>query len=243
MKLSEELLAAWARAAVTYFETGGESCPSVEGLRPRDIQLAGDVSSFMPILYYLARWTLLAPQPRFVEIGTADGSSALPLAKAASERGGHLHSVDPSGCEDAHLLIDQFGYRGCWTHHVMGSDDFFRTFADTIDFAFIDGDHRWTVVERDVRNCYKWLRPGGLIWISDFVSMPSESASYEHEYDGPTFVPFRSGDPLHEAQSSNGIGKALFRVLPTLPRATWVHISIYPNPSVLIRKRYESEIL
>ena len=100
--LTDEMLASWAKAAMTHYESGGQNTPDVASLRRRDVELAGDVASLMPVLYLFARWIRIGQQPQFVEIGTSDGSSALPLAKAAHETGGHLHSVDPAGCEDAH---------------------------------------------------------------------------------------------------------------------------------------------
>lgn len=237
MSLSDKTLIEWARAGAEGYAAGAFS--SVEGLRLRDVELAGDVSTLMPMLYFLARFTFVADResPTFVEIGTADGSSALPLLKAAAELGGHLHSVDPFACPDAHFLVDQFDYRASWTHHQVRSDVFFKTFHETIDFSFIDGDHAWPQVERDVENCWTRLAPNGIIWVSDYGVLPSDSPPYEHEDATPVW----DGEELvdrhrYDQQCSNGIAKAIRRVRPRLVGAQMIHLPIWPNPSVLIRR-------
>lgn len=240
MPLSDQQLIKWARAACLHYEQ--RPVPQVPGLRDRDVHLAADVGSLMPVLFFVCRYFHgQAPSPTFVEIGTADGSSAIPLLKAAAELSGHVHSVDPSPCPDAHLLVDQFGYRDSWTHHEMPSDAFFATFNGQIDFAFIDGDHRWPVIERDIRNSYERLRPGGLLWLSDYGPFMGPVPEYADEHDGSGYKKEVGGDAYDERQMSNGVAKAAYRVLPTLARCASLHLPIWPNPSLLIRKLAEHE--
>ena len=246
MPLSDYAMVDWSRSASEWY--GGERAsarPVPEGLRQFDVEYASDVSSLIPILYYVARfsWGAFQPPPiTCIEIGTADGSSALPVLKAIGEIGGHLHSVDPADCLDAARLVDQFGYRAHWTHHKQASDHFFETFNSPVDFAFIDGDHRWPVVERDVLNTYARLRAGGIIWVSDYAPLP-KGMSFEHEYDGRPFATHIGQDPVGDKQMEFGIAKALRRAAPKLVDAHVFHVPIWPNPSVLIRKLPPSEAI
>ena len=242
--LSDHVLADWSRAA-SEWRAGDHAYPVPDGLRQFDVAYASDVSSLMPLLYYVVRFMFgyrPARSPTCLEIGTADGSSLLPVLKACAEIGGHAHSVDPDPCPAAHFLVDKFEYRARWTHHQMASDHFFETFKDPIDFAFIDGDHRWPVVERDVRNSYALLRPGGMLWVSDYEPIPA-GLEFENEYDGRPFTPHVGQDPVGDKQMEHGIGKAIRRSLPALEGAQLLHLPIWPNPSVLIRKPLEGEAL
>lgn len=243
--LGDSTLMEWARSAAESY-AGNQNAPVPHGLRLRDVDLAKDVASLMVPMFFVTRF-FMGHRPDHplvcVEIGTADGSTALPVLKAVAEVGGHLHSVDPSGCEDAHMLVDQFGYRSYWTHHRMASDHFFQTFREPVDFAFIDGDHRWPVVERDMKNCYAALRPGGIMWTSDYSALPADQRSYEHEHDGSTeyreHVPC---DPVGDKQMTDGIGKAAHRAIPTFERAQVFSLMVWPNPSILVRKMLPDEI-
>lgn len=243
MPLDDELLMLWFRASLAHYD-GREVARELPPLSVRDVELASDVATWLPMLYLIPRF--LEGQdgpPRYVEIGTADGSTAAPLLKAAAELNGHLHSVDPDRCEDAHRLVHKLGYLAHWTHHQTVSDDFFRTFRERVDFAFVDGDHRWPVIERDVRNLYERLRPGGIIWVSDLCPLRTPYEPYEQEYDGPDYVEHRPGT-IHETQSVCGVSKALLRVLPALrPRPQAINLSMHPNPSALVRKPRDNELL
>lgn len=245
--LSHTTLMDWSHAALEYYKSGGKTYIPVPQLDKEDIELASDVASLMPILYSLVKnYSGLREKPTFVEIGTADGSSALPVLKAAAELGGHLHCVDIGTCPLAHKLVDRFGYRKHFTHHHKSSDEFFKTFNEPVDFVFIDGDHRWPVVMRDIANSYKLLNPNCIIWISDYgVLHQGQVLNYDHEYveDYSIHMGSESGhDTLDEQQGIHGIPKAAYKLLPTLEKATAMFLPIYPNPSLLIRKMYDTEL-
>lgn len=248
-KLEDGSFTRWCHAAAVWY---GEDRVQAEALRPsefslHDVEYASDVASLIPVLYTFARYQQgvgryrPSRSPVIVEIGTADGSTTLPLVKAMAELGGHLHSVDYSGCEDAHALVDKFGYRAHWTHHREFSDQFFGHFSGPLDFLFHDGDHRWVVVERDILNAYSRLSPGGILWLSDWDPLPVGFPSYDHEYDGPAFKEHVPGT-VHDQQASRGVAKAVCKALPKLLGATVSVFPLWPNSSVLIRKTADGEL-
>lgn len=219
MPLSDETLMRWMRGHVS------------DGLSALDIGCAGDVSHLQPLLFLLARFGGNFASERnhvYVEIGVADGSTTLPLLKAAAEMGGIVHSVDPSGCDRAKELVKIFGYEDHWRFHNEKSDDFFAKFHDSIHFAFIDGDHSWPVVERDFVNCYERLRPGGMIVSHDFSGLSVGHAPFDHETG-------------YEEQCSCGHAKALLRAAPKMPGVTAVNIGV--STACLLRKPQTGELL
>jgi hypothetical protein len=58
------------------------------------------------------------------------------------------------------------------------SDDCFRYFQithyfdDGVDFVFIDGDHSFEQVSKDIRNYSRLIKPGGLLCGHDYNNMP-----------------------------------------------------------------------
>ncbi len=254
MTLTDEGLIQWARAsAASYEHSRTPDVPTPAGVhgaaRPagahNDVRGASDVATIMPVLFILARYLDGPRRPVIaVEFGTDDGSTAIPVLKAVAETGGHLHSVDPGECVQAHRLVDTFGYRAHWTHHKMPSDYFFIHHHDVvIDLAFVDGDHRWPVVERDLRNLYDRLRPGGIIVASDYGPFHGSVPEFLSEHDGSTeFREHVPQDPHGERQMADGVAKASHRVCPTLVRAQTLYWPIWPNPCLLIRKLRDGEI-
>lgn len=49
----------------------------------------------------------------------------------------------------------------------LTSDDFFTTNNRTFDAFFVDGDHEYKQVLRDVHNCLKFLNSNGIVFIHD----------------------------------------------------------------------------
>lgn len=132
-----------------------------------DVDFSGDVYTLMPIEYFLAS---AIGAKTMVEIGVADGSTTLPLLKAAQETDGIVYSVDPSTCEYTIKMINERYNAGKhWRFHRMESDEFFKTFNGQIDFAFIDGCHCWTTVSNDIENCMHRLSGNGIILMHDYA--------------------------------------------------------------------------
>lgn len=169
-----------------------------------DIAGARDVLYAQPMLYFLCR-TLNAQ--KIIEIGADNGSTTLPLLKAAHENRGNVYSIDPAPCEPAKRLVSMFGYSDNWKFMQMTSDEFFANYNDEIHFAWIDGDHTWPQVKRDVDNCLSRLVEGGIIML--------------HDLDGsPDYVYSESNPPSAEDTfnlMNHHTMKALQMILPKYP--------------------------
>jgi hypothetical protein len=48
------------------------------------------------------------------------------------------------------------------------SDDFFASNTDLFSFIYIDGDHRYEQVKKDITNAFQVLLKGGIIWCDDY---------------------------------------------------------------------------
>ena len=193
-----------------------------EHITDRDVELAGDVSTTQLILYSLAR---LGAGTRFVEIGVADGSTTLPLLKAAEDNGGHLVSVDPSGCEDAKRLVDAYGYEAFWTFHECTTEAAiqrpeFRDFVqdpDGLDLVYIDGCHSAQGVAFDLCTLFPHVRSGGFVVMHDWCSFDHEALEHPWErdelfVDRGTLSQQRS---TYSMDCSCGVARALFHLTHT----------------------------
>lgn len=210
-KASDEELIAWFRRRPT------------QVFQERDIEGSADMYSTMPVEFFLA-WTIQAKV--IIEIGTQDGSSAIPLLKAAEETGGCLHSVDPDGCESGKNLVASYGLEKYWRFHNIPSDKFFKSFDEMIDFAFIDGDHAWSQVARDVENCMQRLCGRGIIMVHDYGP---ECSDYSDRNPPPR--------ERKEDECVHGIAKALSMVLPRYPEFGAIKIFDRSFPYVIITYR------
>ena len=54
------------------------------------------------------------------------------------------------------------------TVHRVTSDIFFQTFQEPVDWIYIDGDHTYEGVAKDLENSYKLIKPGGFIFGDDY---------------------------------------------------------------------------
>ena len=116
-------------------------------------------------------------QPKVVvEIGTYEGGTALIWAQLASER---VITCDLAPAGPRGELIQAFPPpdSNCRVS-VMTGDSHAPAFVErverelagkTVDFLFIDGDHREAGVEADYRNYRHLVRPGGLIAFHDIA--------------------------------------------------------------------------
>jgi predicted O-methyltransferase YrrM len=119
-----------------------------------------------------------------LEIGTAKGGSLLSFARLSAPDA-HIVSVDlPGGPFGGGYplwkvpLYRAFARPGQRLDLVRGDSHSARTFAHverllggrTLDFLFIDGDHRYEGVRSDFETYKSLMRPGGMIALHDVVA-------------------------------------------------------------------------
>ena len=118
----------------------------------------GDMKDFLPTLRSLAKGEIL-------EIGVRDGASTSALLLGLEEHGGHLYSIDIQNCS-------QLWSHAQWTFEKMDSQQ--ASFPEhRFDMALIDGDHSAEGFRRDLENCLRWVRPGGMILCHDISPLPN----------------------------------------------------------------------
>lgn len=92
-------------------------------------------------------------------------------------------------CEDK-LAVDPFPKVKNVGHEIIEkfSDDFFSENEKTFDCFFIDGDHEYSQVSRDVKNALKFLNDGGVILMHDIS--PSKFSLVDPSRCGNAFRSF-----------------------------------------------------
>jgi predicted O-methyltransferase YrrM len=115
------------------------------------------------------------------EIGSWLGRSSVAIAFALQDRDGTLHTIDDhrgitghEGDVAAQTLRDCFlknietaGMAKTIEHHPFSSDALAPRWNTALDFLFIDGDHRYPAVQRDINNYAHFVKPGGWIAFHD----------------------------------------------------------------------------
>jgi len=121
------------------------------------------------------------------ELGTYTGRSAVAMLPCIREMNGHLFCVDwfrgNVGVGDrigasfrTHNILSvllqnlkEGGWEDCVTVMVGTTDTVASVVADnTADFIFVDADHRYEMVQRDILNWYPKLKLGGVMCGHDF---------------------------------------------------------------------------
>jgi predicted O-methyltransferase YrrM len=131
-------------------------------------------------LYRLAHG--LPAGARVLEIGSYLGASTYALAAGLAARGGTIWCVDtwenqtmPEGPRDTlpGFLENTARFRAMIRPVRKRSDELQAEDAQTpLDLIFIDGDHSYEAVRRDIERVQAWVAPEGVIAFHDATSFP-----------------------------------------------------------------------
>jgi predicted O-methyltransferase YrrM len=126
----------------------------------------------------LRKWA--AGRSSLVEIGVAEGASAVALREAMSPRG-TLWLIDPfhlsrMRCINAMKRTAHRAVEGCRNGQVNWIEEFSSKVAkdwkDPLDFLFIDGDHSEMGVQQDWQMWHRFVVPGGVVVFHDAATFP-----------------------------------------------------------------------
>lgn len=140
-----------------------------------------------------------------VEIGVAEGASAVALRKSMSS-GGTLHLIDPFHLSRVRYLnatkrVAHRAVERCRNGRVVWIEKFSADAAtewnSPIDFLFIDGDHSEAAVQQDWDNWQCFVIKGGVVAFHDAAVFPGG-------WPQPDWGPVRIVDKLFRTQSVNG---------------------------------------
>ena len=168
----------------------------------------------------LRRWA--AGRSRVVEIGVAEGASAIGLREVMAPHG-TLWLIDPFHLSrhrrvNAMMRAARRAVESCQNGNVIWTDKFsFEAVKDwngQIDFLFLDGDHSHEGIQRDWDDWHRFVAPGGVVVFHDARVFPGG-------WTQPDWGPVRLVDDL-------------FRASGPLP---WEIIQEVDSTVVVIKKR------
>lgn len=150
---------------------------------------------------------------KIVEIGSWTGKSTCTLAEIARRKNGKVYAIDTFDGRGSSLFYYAGGIRRLlevnlqvlkltdYVEILEGvSDSFVDRFEDdSLDFVFIDGDHRYNQVKKDIVNWRKKVKKGGILAGHDF-----DGDEYDEQYINDDFK-----DGKH-----HGVIKAVLECVP-----------------------------
>ena len=151
----------------------------------------------------LREWA--AERSSLVEIGVAEGASAITLRQAMSPKGS-LSLIDPFHLSRVQRLnaMKRIAHRavgGIKNGRVVWINKFsfeaVRSWVDQIDFLFIDGDHSEPEVQRDWDDWHRYVISGGVVAFHD-------AAIFQGGWPQPNWGPVRVVDRLFRTRTLSG---------------------------------------
>lgn len=139
-----------------------------------------------------------------IEVGVDRGDFSRRILDLAAPRHLTLVDLDLTGPAVAGRFASEIE-AGTVSLHEGDSADFLATLPDaSLDFAYIDGDHSYAGVRRDIAAIASKMRPGGILAFDDYVVWsPGESIAYGVVRAVNEFV-IESGWPLRFISLGNG---------------------------------------
>lgn len=126
-----------------------------------------------------------------VELGTQFGNSTLALLYAAKEIDGNVTTIDVDPCVSARKKIDDLNLNSLCT--FIQSDDTTIKWSKPIDHLFIDSNHSYEHVTKQLKKYEPFLQKNGIITLHDIVMQ---------EFDS-------KGNPIEKTSKINSVMKAI----------------------------------
>jgi len=179
---------------------------------------------------------------RFIEVGSFAGGSLLLTYLTLKEMGVHVQgfSVDPGRHPSLLKILEFIGpevsYLPMFSHEAVASIS--RTFQEgnLPQFIFIDGDHSYAGVKRDMIDYYPLLAPGGIMlfhdWLPPLDAVNQESILFHHGGQEPG-IRQACEEILERAYGLVPLELPLLH--PTDPTQTQPHLPIIPGVFSTIR--------
>jgi hypothetical protein len=142
---------------------------------------------------------------KLVEIGVAEGASAVTFRRVMSPQG-NLWLIDPFHLSRLQRInvMERVAHRAVNyidNGHVVWISKFsfeaVKDWADQIDFLFLDGDHSERGVQRDWDDWHQYVIPGGVVAFHD-------AAIFQGGWPQPNWGPVRVVDRLFRSQALSG---------------------------------------
>ena len=184
----------------------------------------------------------LSNQFRFIEVGSFAGGSLLLTYLALKEMGAHVQgfSVDPGRHPSLLKILEFIGpevsYLPMFSHEAVASIS--QNFQDgnLPQFIFIDGDHTYAGVKRDIIEYYPLLAPGGIMllhdWLPPLDELNREAILYHHGGQEPG-IRQACEEVLEQTYGLTPLDLPL--LYPTDPTQTQAHLPIIPGVFSTIR--------
>lgn len=139
--------------------------------------------SYMHLLYGLARFQ--RPQPVIVEVGVWKGLTASLFAQAAKLTNGHAWGIDIGEyADEAQARVKRLGLNAWWTYIQGDSAEIGKLWDRRIDFLYLDGDHEYPGVTRDIEAWTPHVRIGGYVACHDYQSKTGVKQGVDEFLDG-----------------------------------------------------------
>ena len=142
-------------------------------------------------LSFMRKWA----RGNVLEIGTDVGHSTTALLLGIKENGGgHLYSMDIN----PHCAAV---YAGCpfWTfkHGDSGDESYYDNFPTEFNIAYIDGDHSYEALKRDLAIVAPRMKSGGWILLHDVeaITPPNVFPGVKQAYDEIQVVDLDNTEP------------------------------------------------
>lgn len=137
-------------------------------------QYAGDKPWHEAYIRQLYKWANELPATLVYEVGIHMGLSTNAFLVAAAENGGIVYSCDMN--PDCTRSVRDPDLRARWMAHITDSEKFARFLSQPASIVYLDGDHSYENVRRELDDFWPLVRPGGMMILHDAEWLEEELA-------------------------------------------------------------------